>query len=234
MLDPSFHISTSRLHLSYLDPSNDAHMSFIVHLVNSPEVVAVAALTGAKIPLQPQTISEARLALTSASERLEKTGYGRYIISFRTPDCAFTDEVEKEYLGTISMNMKRYPDIECPKIPDIGFVLHAAYYGKGYASEACNALMQHFQETKGYDRFAGFTHPKNVNSQKLFTRLGFENRGAIDVAGVVSADGLAHTMAVWTKGVSPDTDLGELGIGPGSGEVLKVGRVVNKLVGEQA
>jgi RimJ/RimL family protein N-acetyltransferase len=219
MLNPNFHIKTPRLYLSYLDPSNDAHMSFFVRLVNSPEVAAVDAQTGVKMPAQPQTISEARAGLTSATERLEKTGTGRYIISLRDPHVAFTDEKEgREYLGTVSMQLKRFPDTECPTIPDIGFKIMAEYYGKGYASEACDALMQHFQEARGHEEFAGFTHPENVNSQKLFKRLGFENRGTMDVAGVVGSDGSRARVAVWVKGVSPGTELNSLGIGLGLGE----------------
>jgi RimJ/RimL family protein N-acetyltransferase len=149
------------------------------------------------------------------------TGTGRYIISLRKPGLTFADEVlrgdEKEYLGLVSMQLKRYPGVQCPLIPDLGFILHAKYYGQGYASEACNALMQHFKETRGHERFAGFTHPDNVNSQKLFKRLGFENRGIMDVTGVMGSDNAGARLAVWTKGVSPNTDLSGLGIGPGTG-----------------
>ena len=223
MPDPDFNITTPRLYLSYLDPSNDSHMSFRVRLANNPSVIAVAAQSGA--PPQPETIEAARAALQAADQRLQKTGTGRYIVSLRQPGIAFADEVEeKEYMGIVSMQLRRYPDIPCPLIPDLGFVFHADYQGKGFASEACNALMQHFKETRGHARFAGFTHPENVNSQKLFTRLGFENRGICDVAGVLGRDGSAAKVAVWTKGVSPDTELSELGIGPGTGEVSRVGR----------
>ena len=223
MLDPEFHITTPRLHLFYLETANDSHMSFRVRLANSPEIMAMAAQFGA--PPQPQTIEAARAALQAADQRLEKTGTGRYIVSLRKPDVAFSEEGEnREYIGIVSMQLKRYPDMQCPIIPDLGFVFHADYHGKGFASEACEALIQHFKETRGHERFAGFTHPQNVNSQKLFTRLGFENRGTMDVAGVVGKDGSAANMAVWIKGVDPDTDLSELGIGPGTGEVSKVGR----------
>ena len=224
MLDPSFHITTPRLHLSYSDPSNDAHMSFVVRLNNSPEKVAVDTQSGAKVPPPPQTIAEARLALAPTAERLGKTGIGRYIISLRVPDMAFADEKEgREYLGMVSMQLKRFPDTQCPTIPDLGFVLLAEYYGKGYASEACVALMQHFRETRGHERFAGFTHPENVSSQKLFTRLGFEKRGTMDVAGIAGSDGASVRVAVWTKDVSPETELSDLGIGPGLDQGSKSG-----------
>lgn len=213
MLDSNFHITAPRLHLSYLNPANDAHMSFIVRLNSSPESIAVHAQTGAKVSYHPKTIPEARAAYTKTVERLEKTGSGRYIISLRKPNVAFTEEEndEREYAGIVSMQLNRFPDRACPTIPDIGFSLLAAYYGKGYATEACEALMKYFREAKGHERFAGFTHPENVNSQKLFRRLGFESWGTREVAGVIAGDS-AFSIAVWTKGVSPDTSLRDLGI----------------------
>lgn len=224
MLDTTFHITTPRLHLSYLDPANDAHMSYVVHIYSTPEMRAMLSQAGAKSP-KPQTIAEARLAVSHATSRLETTGTGRYIISLRNPAVAFTDEKERKYIGTVSMQLGRYPSLPCPKIPDIGFMLLAAYYGRGYATEACEALMRHFRETRGHGRFAGFTHPENVQSQKLFARLGFEKRRIVDVAGIVG-DGSAESVAVWLKDVSPETELSELGIGPGkAGEGEEVGRL---------
>lgn len=225
MLDPDFRITTPRLHLSYLDPSNDAHMAFLAEVQNSPENIAVAALAGIKPPEKPFTIADMRAGLVARTERLEKTGSGRYIISLRSgDDDGGGAQAEHEFVGYVSMQLKRYPDIECPRIPDIGFVLLAKYYGKGYATEACNALMQHFRETKGYERFAGFTHPKNVNSQKLFRRLGFEDRGTMNVAGVVGS-GAAERIAVWVKGVDSGTDLGELGIGSKKVDASDIGHL---------
>ncbi|KAH6643725.1 acyl-CoA N-acyltransferase [Boeremia exigua] len=215
MLDPTFHITAPRLHLSYLDPTNDAHMAFAVHLYSSPEMLAVAAQTGASVA-KPQTISDARAALLPAMQRLATTGRGRYIISLRNPDVAFVDEQDREFIGIVSMQQQRYPARPCPALPDLGFGLLAKYYGKGYAGEACGALMQHFRETKGCARFAGFTHPENVQSQKLFRSLGFEDRGVMDVAGIVGKEGDAARVSVWVKGAAPEVDLGELGIGPGS------------------
>jgi RimJ/RimL family protein N-acetyltransferase len=223
-LDPSFRITTPRLSLWYLDPSSDAHMSFLCAVQNSPESIAVAQLAGIPPPKEPLTIASARAGLVARTEKLAETGSGRYIISLNPPSTKpgseeeKAEDVEKEFIGYVSMQLQRFPHLPCPTIPDIGFVLLAKYYGKGYATEACEALMRHFSETKGHKRFVGFTHPLNVNSQKLFRRLGFEDRGAMDVAGVVG-DGSAARIAVWTKGVEEGTGLGELGIGAGAGGV---------------
>ncbi|KAF9696308.1 hypothetical protein EKO04_005676 [Ascochyta lentis] len=219
MIDPTFHIATPRLYLSPLDPSNESHMDYYERLKNSPEILAVEAQSGAKPRAEPLTKSAARLVLEGNMDRLEKTGTGRYIISLRNRDLTFTEQPpsEREYIGTVSMQLQRYPEIVCPSIPDVGFALLSAYYGRGYASEACTALMRYFNETKGMERFAGFTHPENVASQKLFARLGFENRGVRDVVGVLGGDGAAVRVAVWVKGVPEDVDLASLNIGSRAG-----------------
>ncbi|KAJ4383611.1 hypothetical protein N0V86_001666 [Didymella sp. IMI 355093] len=201
-------------------------MSFVARHNSSPESAAVRAQTGFNASRHPETVPEVRAAYTAASERLEKTGSGRYIISLRKPGIDFTDEQgEREYVGIVSMQLKRYPDLDCPTIPDIGFALYAAYYGKGYATEACEALMKYFKEEKGHERFAGFTHPNNVNSQKLFKRLGFDSQGTMKIKGVVGDGSNSFDIAVWTKGVSPDTKLSDLGIGPKVAEEAVVSHV---------
>ncbi|KAI8800663.1 acyl-CoA N-acyltransferase [Cladochytrium replicatum] len=205
MLDTTFHITTPRLHLSYLDPDNDDHMSFVVRMFASAEMQALFTQSGMSPPVL-KSITEARTIFAHGTDRLATTGIGRYIISLRNPPVPFTEEKEREYVGTLSMQLNRYPTLSCPKIPDIGFMLLPEYFGKGYATEGCEALMQHFREAKNHSRFAGFTHPENVNSQKLFMRLGFEKRGIVDVAGIVG-DGSASRSAVWVKGVSRETEL---------------------------
>jgi RimJ/RimL family protein N-acetyltransferase len=223
MTDQETLITTPRLHLSRLDPYNDSHVGYRVYLSNSPEVQAMGAKFNSTA--LPQTIEGARISLVAADQRLDRHATGRFLVSLRKPGIAFADEGEdREYIGIVTTFVKRFPDMPCPLIPDIGFVFHADHQGKGFAREACEALMAHFMEAGIHDRFAGFTHPDNMKSQKLFTRLGFQNKGVLDVAGVGGSAGAATSTSVWVKGVDPDTELSELGIGPGTGELSKVGR----------
>lgn len=156
---------------------------------------------------------------------MDRNGFGRYLVCLRKSDRGFAEESEeRQRIGIVSMQLNRYPDMQCPLIPDIGFAFHEDYHGRGFASEACEALMKHFREVRGREQFAGFTHPENVKCQALFRRLGFENRGVVEVAGVGGADGSAMATSVWLKGVDPDMMLSELGIGPGTGVISKAGR----------
>jgi RimJ/RimL family protein N-acetyltransferase len=54
----------------------------------------------------------------------------------------------------------------------LGYVFHADYHGKGYASEGCRAAMAYVFETLKADRILTGTHPDNTPSVRLLARLG--------------------------------------------------------------
>ncbi|MBQ9746483.1 MAG: GNAT family N-acetyltransferase [Clostridia bacterium] len=56
---------------------------------------------------------------------------------------------------------------------DIGYIFHSAYHGKGYAAEACTALMEHIAKTKNAKVFTAGTALANTPSRKLLEKLGF-------------------------------------------------------------
>ncbi|KAI8809695.1 hypothetical protein BJ742DRAFT_770839 [Cladochytrium replicatum] len=115
MLETTSHITTTRLHIPFLDLDNGRHVTL-------------------------------RAVMAHGTDRLQTTtGIGRYINSLRSPSIAFTEEKDREYLGALSMQLNRYPNLSCAKIADIGFVLHREYFGKGYATEVYEALMNLLQ-----------------------------------------------------------------------------------------
>lgn len=216
MPDTEAAIITSRLRLIPLDTENDSHIAYRVHLANSPAIQAQAVQLGH--PSSPLTPEAARAHLESVYQRADRNGSGLYLVSLQETDRVIADEGNKtEYIGIVSMMLKRYPNMQCPAIPDIGFVFHEDYRGKGYAAEACEAVMEHFRGVRGFERIAGFTHPENPNSKRLFTRLGFVERGLADVSGILPPDGSARNASVWLYNVDSGVGLEELGIGPGNG-----------------
>lgn len=60
---------------------------------------------------------------------------------------------------------------DCNSI-EIGYVFNREYWGKGYAREACEALIQE-QFKKGVHRIFAECDPNNSNSWKLLDKLGF-------------------------------------------------------------
>jgi RimJ/RimL family protein N-acetyltransferase len=203
MVDPDFHISTTRLDLSYLDANNDAHCDFVVSLVNSPEMAQVNKANPRSIPDR----EAARAHLLPIGKKLEATGYGRYMISLRDEasdsSVPFSQRGGREYVGHVSMQLGRFPD--APTVPDVGFALLGRYYGKGYATEAALGLMKFFRETRGHEGFAGYTGPDNEASNRMFARMGFDDRGVKEVLGIVGS-GQPWEVRVWTLGLGGELD----------------------------
>jgi RimJ/RimL family protein N-acetyltransferase len=55
---------------------------------------------------------------------------------------------------------------------DIGFAFLPAYWGKGYAYEAANAILNFAKADLGLKRILATTRPENIASQKLLEKLG--------------------------------------------------------------
>ena len=60
---------------------------------------------------------------------------------------------------------------------ELGYVFHDAYWGKGYAAEACRALLREAFENKKVRRVIAMCNPKNTASWRLLERLGMRREG---------------------------------------------------------
>lgn len=56
--------------------------------------------------------------------------------------------------------------------PDIGFALLPAFWGRGYVTEAAEAVLQHGQKTLGIRVVLGITTPGNARSIAVLQKLG--------------------------------------------------------------
>ena len=73
------------------------------------------------------------------------------------------------------------PDFEMPATPcvEAGWRLDPAYWGRGLATEAARACLEHGFATVGLDEIVSFTVPANVRSRAVMDRLGMvEDAGA--------------------------------------------------------
>lgn len=60
---------------------------------------------------------------------------------------------------------------------EIGYVFNPAYYGKGYATEACKRVMKYGFEDLGAHRIFARCNPHNTPSWKLMERLNMRKEG---------------------------------------------------------
>lgn len=57
---------------------------------------------------------------------------------------------------------------------DVGYCFHSAYHGRGYALEACRALMSYIEQTRQVRAFTAGTALNNISSRTMLEKLGFE------------------------------------------------------------
>ena len=60
---------------------------------------------------------------------------------------------------------------------ELGFLLHRAYWGRGYASEAVSALLEHMWQSTEVRAVTADVDPRNAASLELLKRFGFEVTG---------------------------------------------------------
>ena len=65
----------------------------------------------------------------------------------------------------------------CWRLPEIGYILHPAYWGQGFATEACRAVIAHVFDTYDVEAITADVDPRNEASLRLRERLGFVETG---------------------------------------------------------
>jgi len=60
---------------------------------------------------------------------------------------------------------------------EIGFLLHQDYWGKGFAKEAIDAIIEHVWTETEHDSITADVDPRNLASVKLLTKIGFQVNG---------------------------------------------------------
>ncbi|KAF2439045.1 acyl-CoA N-acyltransferase, partial [Karstenula rhodostoma CBS 690.94] len=197
-----FHIDTPRLVVSHLDSLQDSHCDFLVTLYDNEKTRAHRPAAS----LMPDR--EAAREKIESNDLIWSTGYGRYLVSLKTPtnsattraeDIPFSERV-KAYtkVGIVSLKLRKFEG--APLAPDVGYGLLPAFQGKGYATEAAAALVHWFEEEKGQSEFFGFCDPENEGSKAVLRRLGFEERGVRTIGGLY-ADGDTIDGMVFSKGL---------------------------------
>jgi RimJ/RimL family protein N-acetyltransferase len=65
----------------------------------------------------------------------------------------------------------------CWRLPEIGYILHPDYWGRGFAREALEAIIPRMFETHPIDAIVAEVDPRNGASLGLLARLGFAETG---------------------------------------------------------
>jgi predicted acetyltransferase len=199
MVATEFHIDTPRLVISHWDSLQESHCDFLMNLYNTEQDRA----RNAALPDR-----EAASKKIDSYDLIWTSGYGRYLVSLKTPtssttaeahDVPFAEKVKAyTHIGAVSMNSRKFKG--APLAPDVGYRLLPAFRGKGFATEAAAALVRWFEEEKGQTEFFGFCDPANEGSKAVLRRIGFEARGVRKIKGMYSDEEIIASM-VFSKGL---------------------------------
>jgi RimJ/RimL family protein N-acetyltransferase len=106
------------------------------------------------------TLAESEDWLSRQILRYRRDGHGLWLV---------LDRQTGEPLGQVGLCMQ---DVEGVRQPEIGWLLHRPYWGKGYATEAGTATRDAAFERWGYDHVISLIRPVNVPSQRVALRVG--------------------------------------------------------------
>jgi ribosomal-protein-alanine N-acetyltransferase len=164
-------ISTHRLILRRWKESDAA---FFVAMNNDPEVMK----------FYPRTYSEqeSREMIERIESSFAKRGYGLFAVEHKST---------REFIGYTGFSVPSFSSWFTPCV-EIGWRYRKEAWGKGYATEAAQACLEHGFRELGFDKLFSFTSPLNVNSEKLMQRIGMLKFGEFDHPRIDAADRLCR------------------------------------------
>lgn len=146
-------IATSRLILRPLAPPDTADLFAIFS-----DPLAVRYWSSAPW----QRLSEAEQAIDQAIACYRDQSALRFGVQF-----------EGRLIGTVNMHQFFPQNRRC----ELGYALHSAYWGRGLASEALTAALDHGFRELALNRVEADIDPRNDASARLLERLGFRREG---------------------------------------------------------
>lgn len=119
-------------------------------------------------------------ALKNIAEDFSRSPYAVYDMPLPTEDeaiRALTEQFEASGLWFAVMLDQEMIGYVCfheeADSCDLGFCFHSSYQGKGYALEACRALMSYIEQTRTVGCFTAGSALNNTPACKLLEKLGF-------------------------------------------------------------
>lgn len=154
-------LETERLTLRRISDEDDA---FIVDLLNQPSFLR---FIGDK---KVRTAAEARQYVQDGPvASYARFGFGLYLVELKDSGAS---------IGT-SIGMCGLIKRDSLQDVDLGFAFLPAYWSKGYASEAAQAVLQYGRNVLGLSRIVAITTLDNEDSMKLLGKIGFKEEAVV-------------------------------------------------------
>lgn len=158
------HIDTDRLVMRPVQLSDFEHF---LGILTNKAVMKFIGLEQGRIP----SVNEVKAHVQRAVGVWRTRGYGRWSVF---------DRQSGEFAGFCGFRSEA-------GMPELVVVMHEAYWGDSYATEAASAVLEYGFDHLGFTEVCSFTRPENERARMLLDRLGAEYRGIVDYHGVEGA-----------------------------------------------
>lgn len=165
---PNFSIPTKRLHISYLEPGNSSHSTFLYHVWNTEDFIQAEGDTGLNTPEKAD-----EFIANNVQNDYNRNRHGQMLVSLKPyPQASLA---ESKPIVIVSLMKAESPNRYTA--PDVGYTILPEESGKGYATEAAIGLIGYARRELGVKGVFGFCSWKNQRSQRVLEKIGLEFRG---------------------------------------------------------
>lgn len=159
------HIETKRFILRELDDLDEADL---FEMDSDPEVHVYIENNPVK------SMDEIRHAIVFLKKQYKENGIARW---------AVVDKVTDECVGWCGLKYFREPLNGHVHFYELGYRFKKKHWGKGYATETASAVVEYGFKHLAVDTIYAITHPDNVNSKHVLSKLGFHYVEQFDYDG---------------------------------------------------
>ncbi|MEO8337312.1 MAG: GNAT family N-acetyltransferase [bacterium] len=169
-------VETERLILRELV---DDDLEFLAGMLGDPDVMRF-------YPKQ-LTREESAAWLARQKSRYSADGHGLWLA---------VERASGQPVGQVGLVMQSVATVSVVPIPEIGYLLHRPFWGRGYATEAALGVRTYAFEERRYPAVISLIRPENAPSQAVAMRLGMEVIGESEYVGLKHLVFEAHAHAV--------------------------------------
>lgn len=96
---------------------------------------------------------------------------------------AVVEKLTNECIGWSGLKYFKQPLNNHNNFYELGYRFKKKHWGKGFATESSNAILNYGFTNLKVDSIFAITDPKNINSKKVLTKLGFDFKKTFDYEG---------------------------------------------------
>ena len=118
----------------------------------------------------PPPLEKVQRFIVSQQEHWDKHGYGNWGITFNG---------ERQIIGWVGLQF--LPELN---ETEVGYLLDAPFWGKGYATEAAQASIRYGFEHCALDHLIALVHPDNIASRRVIEKCELNYEETIHLWGI--------------------------------------------------